>query len=278
VHRYTDSIDVTDAGDDEDDEGYAQKAKRLASYTAPKEIFGEVVSADDDEVHELPPSYEEGGSWKRIVDREDDYRQRRLDRQLSPERVDAFADGPTASKDARSYGEVIRESGLNRDLQIESDKVSLVGSVSLDRHIYGGTTAEGRGADSIDVTDAGDDDEVIRESGLNREEAEIDCRKIALMEKEAMENEKDARTNGTAALAAIASDNATAASRKRQWDATPAQLSEKSEWDEEDKQSRKTGFLHMLRLAMMLESARPVKRTRASISTAEFSLRIEHEH
>ncbi|TPX44560.1 hypothetical protein SeLEV6574_g04424 [Synchytrium endobioticum] len=91
------------------DQYSGNKRKGLSSYTAPKEFMQDVVDDDDD----VDP-FAGISTSRRIVDREDDYRKRRLQRQLSPERVDAFADGP-ASKDARTYGDVIKEAELDRD-------------------------------------------------------------------------------------------------------------------------------------------------------------------
>ncbi|TPX31461.1 hypothetical protein SmJEL517_g05224 [Synchytrium microbalum] len=110
---YVDSIDTRmDVDDDDDEDNYAQKSKRLASYTAPKGAMKDVVDQDDD----VDP-FAGISTSKRIIDREDDYRKKRLNRQLSPERVDAFAadGGKSSSADARTYSEVIREAELDRD-------------------------------------------------------------------------------------------------------------------------------------------------------------------
>ena len=56
------------------------------------------------------------GASRRIADREDDYRRRRLNRELSPERVDAFAMGDaTPAAGVRTYADVMKETALARE-------------------------------------------------------------------------------------------------------------------------------------------------------------------
>ncbi|KAJ3292707.1 Splicing factor 3B subunit 1 [Borealophlyctis nickersoniae] len=95
--------------DDEEEDPLLQRTKKLASYTAPKEAFKEIAEMDDDvdPMADIRPS-------RKIADREDEYHARRLKRQLSPERVDAFS-GKPGSAAARSYAEVMREAELERE-------------------------------------------------------------------------------------------------------------------------------------------------------------------
>lgn len=52
----------------------------------------------------------------RILDREDDYRRRRLNRVLSPERTDAFALGDrTPDARVRTYADTMKEAALDRE-------------------------------------------------------------------------------------------------------------------------------------------------------------------
>ncbi|KDD76095.1 hypothetical protein H632_c359p3, partial [Helicosporidium sp. ATCC 50920] len=81
-------------------------ASKLASYTAPKDVLDDLPVGDDGD---QAGSF--GGS-RRIVDRESDYSKRRLQRQLSPSRGDAFAGGSGAG---RSYGDALREAQLARE-------------------------------------------------------------------------------------------------------------------------------------------------------------------
>ncbi len=65
-----------------------------------------------------PPNRQPDGFTrpKRIIDREDDYRRRRLNRALSPERNDAFVMGDkTPDARVRTYGDVMREAALQRE-------------------------------------------------------------------------------------------------------------------------------------------------------------------
>ncbi|KAI4992460.1 hypothetical protein ZWY2020_051877 [Hordeum vulgare] len=68
-------------------------ARRLASYTGHADV---PRSADD--------GGGDGAKSRRIIDRESDYRRRRLDRALSPDRHDAFAAGEaTPAPSVRTY-------------------------------------------------------------------------------------------------------------------------------------------------------------------------------
>lgn len=56
------------------------------------------------------------GKSNRIVDREDEYRKRRLDRFISPARNDPFAMGDrTPANDVKTYAEIMREQQLSRE-------------------------------------------------------------------------------------------------------------------------------------------------------------------
>ena len=157
---YLSSIDVGEAVEEEEEEEDAARggevARKLASYTAPKSILNEVPRGEvDDRLEQArtlrdhrasrlglgphsrpacPPCQAFGGS-RRIADREDDYRRRRLNRTLSPERADslrlarlppparhyaltrALATQGDAAPDAsvRTYGEILREQQLVRE-------------------------------------------------------------------------------------------------------------------------------------------------------------------
>ncbi|XP_040997990.1 splicing factor 3B subunit 1-like [Juglans microcarpa x Juglans regia] len=111
---YVTSIPVTD--DDENlDSIDNEVARKLASYTAPKSLLKEMprgAGAEDDNDDAF------GGFKKpqRIIDREDDYRKRRLNRVISPERHDAFAAGEkTPDPSVRTYADVMREEALKRE-------------------------------------------------------------------------------------------------------------------------------------------------------------------
>ncbi|XP_022140896.1 splicing factor 3B subunit 1 [Momordica charantia] len=106
---YVTSIPVNE--DDENLESLDNEvARKLASYTAPKSLLKEMPrgSEEDDDMGFKKP--------QRIIDREDDYRKRRLNRVISPERHDAFAAGEkTPDPSVRTYAEVMREEALKRE-------------------------------------------------------------------------------------------------------------------------------------------------------------------
>ncbi|XP_020232307.1 splicing factor 3B subunit 1 [Cajanus cajan] len=85
-------------------------ARKLASYTAPKSLLKDMPSA--------PESDADVGFRKpqRIIDREDDYRRRRLNQIISPERHDPFAAGEkTPDPSVRTYADIMREEALKRE-------------------------------------------------------------------------------------------------------------------------------------------------------------------
>ncbi|KAG7030903.1 Splicing factor 3B subunit 1, partial [Cucurbita argyrosperma subsp. argyrosperma] len=106
---YVTSIPVNE--DDENLEALDNEvARKLASYTAPKSLLKEMPRGgeEDDDMGFKKP--------QRIIDREDDYRKRRLNRVISPERHDAFAAGEkTPDPSVRTYAEVMREEALKRE-------------------------------------------------------------------------------------------------------------------------------------------------------------------
>ncbi|XP_061365450.1 uncharacterized protein LOC133308768 [Gastrolobium bilobum] len=87
-------------------------ARKLASYTAPKSLLKEMPGAaaadgDADLGFRKP---------QRIIDREDDYRRRRLNQIISPERHDPFSAGEkTPDASVRTYADVMREEALKRE-------------------------------------------------------------------------------------------------------------------------------------------------------------------
>ena len=84
---------------------------KLSSYTAPKSLLSELPLEQNEE--EAQPSTL--GPSRRIVDRESDYHRRRFQRELSPERLDAFSSEAAQGSSARSYAEIIREAQLARE-------------------------------------------------------------------------------------------------------------------------------------------------------------------
>ncbi|GAU24108.1 hypothetical protein TSUD_389020 [Trifolium subterraneum] len=84
-------------------------SRRLPSYTGPRSIMKEIPSAEIEGDSGLPQS-------RRIIDREDDYRRRRLNQILSPDRNDPFAAGEkTPDPSVRTYAEIMRDEALKRE-------------------------------------------------------------------------------------------------------------------------------------------------------------------
>jgi splicing factor 3B subunit 1 len=88
-------------------------ARKLASYTAPKSLLKEMPRGGADDDHEDLLGFKKP---QRIIDREDDYRKRRLNRVISPERHDAFAAGEkTPDPSVRTYADIMREEALKKE-------------------------------------------------------------------------------------------------------------------------------------------------------------------
>ncbi|KAL5981994.1 Splicing factor 3B subunit 1 [Asimina triloba] len=107
---YERSIPVNEEDEDQD-AGEREIARKLASYTAPKSVLKELPKGmggdeGDDFGFKKP---------QKIIDREDDYRKRRLNRIISPDRNDAFAMGDkTPDPSVRTYVDVMKEEALKR--------------------------------------------------------------------------------------------------------------------------------------------------------------------
>ncbi|KAD5508895.1 hypothetical protein E3N88_16598 [Mikania micrantha] len=99
------------ANDDEEnaDAMNNEVARKLASFTAPKSLLNDMPRGGDDDSLGFKKS-------QKIIDREDDYRRRRLNQVISPERHDAFASGDKTPKpETRTYADVMREAALKRE-------------------------------------------------------------------------------------------------------------------------------------------------------------------
>eukprot|EP00850_Spirogloea_muscicola_P020877 SM000229S07513 [mRNA] locus=s229:150597:158007:+ [translate_table: standard] len=100
------------ATEDEEEQDVTERevARKLASYTAPKSVLNDLPrgEATDEDLGLKRPG--------RIIDREDDYRKRRLNRIISPERNDAFAMGDqTPDASVRTYADIMKEEALKRE-------------------------------------------------------------------------------------------------------------------------------------------------------------------
>jgi len=96
--------------DEEDDEESAapEKGKRMPNYTAPAAVLKDMEKGQEDDFdpfaeHKIPT----------IASRDSEYTRRRLQQQISPARVDFFADGgKTPDAGGRGYAEIMREQEL----------------------------------------------------------------------------------------------------------------------------------------------------------------------
>jgi len=94
--------------EEEEDDGVApDRGRQRASYTAPLAILNDVAKSTDD--------YDPFAEHKRptVASRESEYQARRRAQQISPARVDFFADGgKTPEVGGRGYAEIMKEQAL----------------------------------------------------------------------------------------------------------------------------------------------------------------------
>ncbi|KAF7489761.1 Splicing factor 3B subunit 1 [Sarcoptes scabiei] len=104
IEEYEDDIENTNGSIPID--SYEAKNKALRSFQAPKNYLNDVVNDDYDPL--------ENRRVQRVADREDEYRRRFRNRQLSPERADVFAEGgKTPDPSSRTYKTIIKEATLS---------------------------------------------------------------------------------------------------------------------------------------------------------------------
>ncbi|KAL3623716.1 Splicing factor 3B subunit 1 [Castilleja foliolosa] len=103
---YEQSIPVNDE-EDNTDPTENEIVRKMSSFTAHKQFFKEPLrTGDEDDM----AGFNKPG---KIIDREDDYRRRRLNRIISPDRNDPFLD-KTPGPEVRTYSDVMREEALKR--------------------------------------------------------------------------------------------------------------------------------------------------------------------
>ncbi|MCL7050451.1 hypothetical protein MKW94_012212 [Papaver nudicaule] len=113
---YENSIAVTEE-DETIDTNLSQVPRKLASYTAPQSLLRDITRSAEEEEERNGDGNDVRAQSRRIIDKEDEYKRRgRLNRALSPDRVDAFALGDkTPDPSVRTYGEIMREEALKRE-------------------------------------------------------------------------------------------------------------------------------------------------------------------
>ncbi|RZC83189.1 hypothetical protein C5167_045977 [Papaver somniferum] len=94
------------------DPSLSDAPRRLASYTAPQSLMKDIAGSAEEH------NNNNSSGSRKIIDREDEYRRRRLNQVLSPDRVDAFALGDkTPDPSVRTYAEIMREQSLKRETE-----------------------------------------------------------------------------------------------------------------------------------------------------------------
>lgn len=215
---------VEDGDDDDDDNGVQETAK--ASKQMSNDNGGGGSGLIDENYDPFAASREENGSGlvnTRIVDRENDYRKRRFERMLSPERGDVFA-GATPQ---RSYKEIMQSQRLDAE---RAEVIRKIQQKKEDEAELKEKQEELRQKVQEQQAAAGDAEGAKKKRKRMRWDAtgEDDTAASVDGKTDAEESEWDTASE------ASASDASTAAtpSRSSRWDATPvAGDAKKNRWD-----------------------------------------------
>lgn len=105
---YVDSIAANDEIEDDEDDHYTSQLGKKVQYTAPLNQLSDLTREERD--HD--PLADRRVA--KVIDREDSYKQRRLNQQLSPSRYDPFGGEktPDVRSERRSYADIIRDNQL----------------------------------------------------------------------------------------------------------------------------------------------------------------------
>ena len=105
---YHDSIATGEEEDEDDGVAPEKRGGQRASYTAPQAVLNEISKGRNDQEDPFAAN-----KVPTIRDRETEYQKRRSNQQISPARVDFFADGgKTPEVGSRGYADIMREQSL----------------------------------------------------------------------------------------------------------------------------------------------------------------------
>ena len=217
--QYRTSIAVSEEAQEEEEMEEARG--KLPTFTAPTQFLNEAATASgaDDDVFQQKS--------KSIASREDEYRQRRLRRVLSPARADMF-EAKTPASDVRTYKDVIMDSQLEREEAIVRDQISKKMEAQGKEKDKGNKRKRSRWDDASAAAP------VKTKSEWEDDEAE---KKPSRWDEPTPQPKK--RKNRWDETPAAVSADATPAASSGQWDVTPKRVSateatpgRKSRWDE----------------------------------------------
>lgn len=218
------SSTIVEDGDDDDD-GVAETAK-ASSSSSHKHSNDHGSGLIDENYDPFAASREENGSGlvnTRIVDRENDYRKRRFERMLSPERGDVF-DGKTPQ---RSYKEIMQSQRLDAE---RAEVIRKIQQKKEEEAELKEKQEELRQKVQEQQAAAGDADGAKKKRKRMRWDATgEDATTASSVDGKTDVEESEWDTTSEAS----ASDASTAAtpSRSSRWDATPAAGAKKNRWD-----------------------------------------------
>jgi len=106
------STDTFDNDDEEDEEGEGFGRRKLRTFTAPSHLLSDALPDDEAEGGNHDDVFRQKA--KSIASREDDYKQRRFNRVLSPDRANMYAD-KTPAPDLRTYKDALVDTHLEKE-------------------------------------------------------------------------------------------------------------------------------------------------------------------
>ncbi|KAJ0404075.1 hypothetical protein ATCC90586_008709 [Pythium insidiosum] len=210
--------DLDDADDDSRERAALRKGRGFHPRGGEDPADAGLVDADHDPFAHAREANGSGLVNTRIADRENDYRKRRFDRMLSPERGDAFA-GETPQ---RSYKEIMQQQRLDSERRDVLRQIQKKQQLADERGDAGATQdAERPSEDAATVAgrrkrrrwDDTGDNTATEDAAASASASEWD-------------------TASTTSTASTAGTDATPARASSRWDATPMATPKKNRWDE----------------------------------------------
>uniref|UniRef100_K3WVF4 Uncharacterized protein n=1 Tax=Globisporangium ultimum (strain ATCC 200006 / CBS 805.95 / DAOM BR144) TaxID=431595 RepID=K3WVF4_GLOUD len=211
------SAAVVEDGDDDDDDANEMASLRQARGAAPTQKQKAGDGLIDDNYDPFATAREENGSGlvnTRIVDRENDYRKRRFERMLSPERGDVF-DGKTPQ---RSYKDIMQGQRL------DTERAEVIRKIQQKQQEEAELKEK---TEQLQNEQAGADGDAAKKK---RKRMRWDAGADPASSEEKTDVEESEWDTTSEASASDASTAATPA-RSSRWDATPAAGAKKNRWD-----------------------------------------------